>query len=319
MGMENKKEESLGHTARGLKWEYIQSWYMLSIVTVWFYWVPFIYTGVRVMDLRWIFWGFVYGIPAFVLWLFHPEEYGLDLYVKRAMYVSLIFSAIHAARARGEFLERLVAIEDEREELRQMTRQKKEDVEAQRRAELGLPAFEAAAPEPAVFQRILFDADTMSEREFALLPDMGPQKARQAVALREQIGGYTSFEHFAEKMGLTPKSRSRLRPLFIAPPPPEQAKNTEYRQQTDGTHVLDINLVSVDAIATLPGISRDIARKAVQLREADGPFTSAEDFRFRLGLTMDQIVPLQAIISTLRTAARRADPKIRPSGRIVDV
>ena len=319
MEYKNNKDESLGHTARGLKWEYMQSWYMLSIFTVWFYWVPFLYTGMRVMDLRWMFWGLIYGLPVFVLWLFNPEQFGLDLYVKRAMYVSLIFSAIHAARARGEFLERLVAIEDQREELRESTRQKKEAVQVQRRAELGLPAFEIASTELTAAHRILFDADTMSERDFALLPDMGPERARQAVAMREQVGGYTSFEHFAEKMGLTPKSRARLRPLFIAPPPPAEAKNSEYRMQADGRAVLDINVVSVDAIATLPGMSRDLARKAVQLREADGPFTSAEDFRFRLGLTMDQIVPLQDIISTLRTATKRADLRIKPSGRIVDV
>jgi DNA uptake protein ComE-like DNA-binding protein len=174
-------------------------------------------------------------------------------------------------------------------------------------------------PEPVVSKRMLFDPDTMTERDFAMLPDMGPTLARQAVALREQLGGFKTFEHFAEKMALTPKTRSRLRPLFIEPPPPAEAENTEYRQQVDGSRVLDINIVSVDALATLPGINRDIARRAVQLREADGPFSSAEDFRFRLGLSMDQLVPLQAIISTLRTAVKRADPKIKPSGRIVDV
>jgi DNA uptake protein ComE-like DNA-binding protein len=317
--MGGDKTDNLGHTSRGLKWEYLQSWYMLSILTVWLYWVPLIYTGVRVMDLRWIFWGFLYGIPVFVSWFLHPEKYGLELYVNRAIYVSLIFSTIHAIKARGEFLERLVEIQDAREELRETTRQKKAMVEAQRRAELGLPAFDVAEAEPAVSKRMLFDPDTMTERDFAMLPDMGPALARQAVALREQLGGYTSFDHFAEKMALSPKTRSRLRPLFIEPPPPAEAENTEYRVQADGSRVLDINVVSVDALATLPGISREIARKAVQLRDADGPYSSAEDFRFRLGLSMDPLVPLQPIISTLRTAVRRADPKIKPSGRIVDV
>jgi DNA uptake protein ComE-like DNA-binding protein len=317
--MDSNNEESLGHTSRGLKWEYQQSWYMLSILTVWLYWVPLVYTGARVMDLRWIFWGFLYGIPVFVSWFLHPEKYGLELYVNRAIYVSLIFATIQAIRTRGEFLERLVAIEDDREELRQNTLHKKAMVEAQRRAEMGLPAFEMDEPEPVVSKRMLFDPDTMTERDFAMLPDMGPTLARQAVALREQLGGFKTFEHFAEKMALTPKTRSRLRPLFIEPPPPAEAENTEYRQQVDGSRVLDINIVSVDALATLPGINRDIARRAVQLREADGPFSSAEDFRFRLGLSMDQLVPLQAIISTLRTAVKRADPKIKPSGRIVDV
>jgi DNA uptake protein ComE-like DNA-binding protein len=166
---------------------------------------------------------------------------------------------------------------------------------------------------------LLFDANTLSERDFALLPDMGPAKARQAVALREQLGGYSSFDQFAEKMGLSALTRSRLRPLFIEPPPPEKAENSEYRQELDGSYVLDINVVSVDALATLPGVNHDLARTVVQLREADGPYTSAEDFRFRLGLTMDQFVPLQGIISTHRIAAVQAEPKSKPRGRIVDV
>ncbi len=148
---------------------------------------------------------------------------------------------------------------------------------------------------------------------------MGPERARQAVALREQLGGYRSFDHFAEKMGLSPQSCSRLRPLFIEPPPPEKAENTEYRQELDGTYVLDINLVSLEALTTLPGITLDIARNVVQLRDADGPFKSSEDFRFRLGLTLDQFVPLQGIISTYRTAADQAEPKLKTRGRIVDV
>jgi DNA uptake protein ComE-like DNA-binding protein len=317
--MENNKEERLGRTGRSLKWERIQSLYLLSVLTVWFYWVPFIYTGLRVLNLRWIAWGLAYGIPVFALWLFNPQQPGLVQALKYAMYLALIFSFIHAARARGEFLERLVEFEDEREELHQRTQLKKEAAETQRREE-PLPAHQAATHEhPEPRHELLFDANTLSERDFALLPDMGPGKARQAVFLREQIGGYRSFDHFAEKMGLTSQTRSRLRPLFIEPPPPQKAENTEYRQQLDGTYVLDINVVSVDAIATLPGVSHDIAREVVQLRDADGPFTSAEDFRFRVGLTMDQFVPLQGIISTSRIATIHADAKSKPRGRIVDV
>lgn len=316
---QEKKVENLGITSRGLKWEYLQSWYLLFILTIWLYWVPFIYTGVRVMDLRWIFWGFIYGIPAFLNMAFDFARYGLDEYANRAMYVSLVFSAIHAIRARGEFLERLVAYQDEREELRQQTRQKRAMVEAQRRAELGLPESPQSQPaEAPVSRRMLFDANTLSESEFAMLPHMGPAAARQAVALREQIGGYTSFEHFAEKMALPEKTRERLRPLFIPPPPPAPEVD-EFRTQPDGSRVLDINLASAAAIAALPGLNWEVARKAVDLRDNSGPFKSAEDFRYRLGLSMDQLVPLQAIISTLRTPVKSANPKVKPSGRIVDV
>jgi DNA uptake protein ComE-like DNA-binding protein len=238
------------------------------------------------------------------------------------MFVAIIFSFVHAARARVEFLERLVDIEDEREALRARTKKRREAAESPPGTEIEPPASEEYVQEPlepAASPRLLFDANTLSERDFALLPDMGRERARQAVALREQLGGYKSFDHFADKMGLTPQARSRLRPLFIEAPPPHKAENTEYRQQIDGTYVLDINVVSVEAIETLPGINHEMARKVVQLREADGPFKSAEDFRFRLGLSMDQFVPLHGIISTSRTADKDADPRRKPRGRIVDV
>ena len=46
-----------GHTGRSIKWERMQCWYLLSVFTVWFYWVPFVYTGLRAGHPRWIGWG----------------------------------------------------------------------------------------------------------------------------------------------------------------------------------------------------------------------------------------------------------------------
>ena len=315
---QDNKAENLGITSRGLKWEYMQSWYFLFIFTVWLYWVPLIYTGIRVMDLRWIFWGILYGIPAFLNMAFDFSKFGLEDYAHRSMYVSLVFCTLHAIRARGEYLERLVEYQDERAELRENTLRKKAMVEAQRRAELGLPESPVSeATEPPVSPRMLFDANIMTEQEFAMLPHMGPAAAKQAVALREQLGGFTSFSHFAEKMALPEKTRERLRPMFILPPP-EPAVD-EFRVQPDGSRVLDINLASAAAIAALPGLNWEVARKAVELRDTGGPFTSAEDFRYRLGLKMDQLVLLHAMISTLRVPIKRTTPGVKPSGRIVDV
>ena len=87
----------------------------------------------------------------------------------------------------------------------------------------------------------------------------------------------------------------------------------------DGTRVLELNLASADAIATLPGLDWELAKKAVQLRESGGPYTSTEDFRYRLGLSMDQLVPLHPLVSTHRVPMTRSTPGVKPSGRIVDV
>jgi len=60
-------------------------------------------------------------------------------------------------------------------------------------------------------------------------------------------------------------------------------------------------------------------RKAADRRDSGGPFKSAEDFRYRLGLTMDQLVPLKSVISMLRVPVKSTNPKVKPGGRIVDV
>ncbi|HEY4373572.1 MAG TPA: helix-hairpin-helix domain-containing protein [Burkholderiales bacterium] len=340
--------ERLGNSGRSLAWERNQCWYMLSALTVWFYWFPFVYTGFRVMNTRWIGWGFAYGIPAFLLWFLDLGGVRHDM--KYAMAIALVVSTVHAWLTRGEYLDRLAELDDEVEMLQERSRLRREAADGQRPAEPVYratqpayqppePVHDQAAPnpyrrpaipqvqesvtaEPPVTESrrsMLFDYNLLTERDFALLPDMGLERGRQAVALREQLGSFRSFDHFAEKMGLSPHACERLRPLFIEPPPPETAENSEYRQEIDGTYVLDINLVSVDALTTLPGIDHELARKIVQLRDADGPFKSSEDFRFRMGLTIDQFVPLQPIISTYRTSDNQADRGRKPKGRIVDV
>ncbi len=142
--MEIEKGERLGETGRSLKWEWTQSWYLLSVLTVWFYWVPFVYTGLRVMNPRWIGWGFAYGIPAFMLWFFKLGRLTQD--IRYAMALALIFSFIHAWLTRGEYLERLVDLEEERDALRQRTRLRRGAAEAHHHEEPALPADERHDP-----------------------------------------------------------------------------------------------------------------------------------------------------------------------------
>jgi len=64
-----------------------------------------------------------------------------------------------------------------------------------------------------------------------------------------------------------------------------------------------------------------IARARLPCAKARFPFiyiVTWEDERV-LGLTMDQLVPLQTVLSTLRVPVKRTNPRVKPSGRIVDV
>jgi DNA uptake protein ComE-like DNA-binding protein len=56
---------------------------------------------------------------------------------------------------------------------------------------------------------------------------------------------------------------------------------------------VDVNTADADALATLPGVSRTRARRAVRERTARGGFTSVEDFAETLGLQPHEIVRLR--------------------------
>ena len=55
----------------------------------------------------------------------------------------------------------------------------------------------------------------------------------------------------------------------------------------------------------LPHVREETARRAVALRDADGPYKNAEEFRYRLGLSMEVLGRIGPKISTLHTPVTR--------------
>ena len=336
----------MGYTHKGTQWEYRQSWYLLALFTLWFYWFPLVYTGLRTLQFRWIIYGLFYGLPAIIHMFFDPADFGVAGFFREWEIFALVIAAIHSLRARGEYLVRLANAAEAHEILMEGARMRREqaetatDAETEANHEAGQDPESGQAAEPAASKPAhrLFDINLIGERELAMLPGMGPTHAREAISLRESLGGFHSFDHFAEKMGIAAAVRERLRPIFIQPEPAAQS-NAEYTTMLDGRRILEINLASAQAIATLPGLDQDLARRAVALRDGDGPYKSVEDFRYRLGLSMDVVVQISPIVSVIRTPATLAggvkangrvvdasvsgssDPAatVRPSGRIVDL
>jgi DNA uptake protein ComE-like DNA-binding protein len=313
--MAGGKGEAMGYTQRGINWEMRQSWYVLGLLSFWTYWFPMVYTGIRTFRIDWIFWGLVYGTPSFLTMFFiDPVDYDAEGFFRKWMFASLVISAIHCFVTRGEFLVRLASAKDEREELMELARMKRDGVEM---------VEEGAQAVPAPRSRMLLDVNTIGERELAMLPAMGAERARQAIALRTQLGGFRSFDHFAEKMGFAPEARAKLAGLFVQPepePPPLPTASPEYHDTLDGRRVLELNVAGVEGFATLPGLGLELARKAVQLRDADGPYKSAEDFRYRLGLPMDVMNKIMPLVSTHRLQASALAPQgTKTSRRIVDL
>ena len=319
--------EAMGHTTRGKRWEWMQSWYLLGFLTVYFYWVPMLYTGVRVVQPKWILWSVIYSLPGLVSLLTNTVASGTDYWINRWMFACYVIAVIHTLVARGEFLVRLQSMQDEREELMHQALIRAGLAEQERLEQSrSQPRFERTGPqqplEVAPLTAKRFDVNTIGEREIALLPGMGSESARQAVTLRETLREFRSFDHFADKMGLGDDVRRKLRPMFEDPdapsPPPLAPNDPAVRVLLDGRRVLELNLADVESMAALPGVGAEAAGRAIALRDADGPYKSLEDFRYRVGLSMDVIVKISPLVSTTRTRKPPADG-VKPSGRVLDI
>ena len=67
------------------------------------------------------------------------------------------------------------------------------------------------------------------------------------------------------------------------------------------------------------GLGPEVGRRAVALRDGDGPFKSIEDFRFRLNLTMDAIIRITPYVSVISMSTKAAGGSgTKTGGRIVD-
>ena len=350
-----RADKVMGYTHKGTQWEYQQSWYLLALFSPWTFWFPLVYTGLRTLQLQWIIWGLFYGLPAFIKFGFDPADFGFEDFFKHWTIASLFVAAIHAFRARGEFLVRLASAFETREILMEGARLRQEQdgqgsadaqvlgetplaagswgggdsprvelgrrVESQQPLSQQLPSQQPPAssqtnpPAVAAQQKRLFDVNLIGEQALAMLPGLGPERAKQAVAMRETLGSFNSFDHFAEKMGISADARERLRPIFIQAVPAVPSID-EYTVLPDGRRILEVNLASAQAIASLPGLSQDIARRAVALRDADGWYRTTEDFRYRLGLSTDVLILFSPFMSTVKTQATPSGGKT--GGRVVD-
>ncbi len=304
----------MGYTHKGRAWEWRSSWFLVFFLTWFLYWVPLLYMGLRVLQLRWAVYAALYAPVSLLLigaLLFResvPAQ--LTAYLWRSSIAFFIFAAIHTYRARGEFLVRLAEAEDERDELAQRQRVKRD------------LAATGERPRPAAAPRKL-NVNTVGETELAMLPGMGPERARQAVRLRQEQGEFHSFAHFAARLQLGAELQARLKPMFEAEegrePLPLRKDDPAFRELPDGRRVLELNWASAEALAALPGLGPETARRAALLRDGDGPFKSIEDFRYRVGLSMDAINKISPYVSVISMSTRAAGGAgAKTGGRIVD-
>ncbi len=320
----SRSGEVMGHTSRGEGWELRQSWFMLLFLTVALYWVPLVYMGLRVLQFRWVVYGLLYALPGVLYALVWATGVtGADAsaspglaqsvqYLRNSAGAFGFFALFHTWSARGEYLVRLAEQIYDQEELRELARGRIDAVS------------QGGAPEVARAPRRLLNVNRVSEAELTMLPGFGPERARQAMRLRAELGDYLSFADFAAKLQLAEDARARLRPLFepdsekvaLAVPRDDPA----YRMLPDGSRVLELNWASAEALGALPGLGPEAARRAVALRDGDGPFKSLEDFRYRVGLAMDVMIKISPHVSVISMSTRPVGGSAtKTGGRIVDV
>jgi DNA uptake protein ComE-like DNA-binding protein len=314
-----ESREVMGYTTRGVAWEWRQSWFLAFFLTFFLYWLPLVYMGLRVLQFRWVVYGFFYAAPLALLGLLigaggaGPDGMRFSGGIIERMWQACVgfwmLAAMHTWNAREEFLVRVSEQQFEREDLQQSMRSR----------------IDAATDAGTLSQpHRLLNVNGIGEMELAMLPGLGPERARQALRLREEMGEYRSFADFAGKLQLTPEVRARLRPLFepdseevaLAVPKDDPA----YRLLPDGSRVLEINWASAEALGALPGLGPEVARRAVAMRDGDGPFKSLEDFRFRLNLKMDVMIRISPYVSVISMSTRPGGGSGKKTGgRIVDV
>ena len=225
----------LNYNFRGRRRENPQPWYLLALLTPWTYWVPLAYTGVRIMAFDWIGAGLFYGLPVFVHFAINPAEYGFAEMFKYWEVSAWIAAGVHSFRARGEYLAQLAGVEGSgAAPVEALTEAPVEDVSPQmpddRHDETpaaisaatgetsawnGEQPLHAAKPAAVAYPRGPYDLNQITEEEIAMLPGMDEEFARQVIAMRKLLGGFQSFDHFADRMSLPNKVREKLWPLFM--------------------------------------------------------------------------------------------------------
>lgn len=100
------------------------------------------------------------------------------------------------------------------------------------------------------------------------------------------------------------------------PPPGPATASPTARPAASATAPIELNTASEEELAALPGVGATLARRAVELRESRGGFSSVDELGHALELKPHVVERLRPHLLVGARPAPRAEP--RPSGRVVD-
>ncbi|WP_349409947.1 helix-hairpin-helix domain-containing protein [Pseudalkalibacillus sp. SCS-8] len=214
-------------TNKGKVWEWRNSiWMLWALLTFGFLnYVSFYYISYRVQQRKWAISGIVYSI-IFIIAIatvdLVPEEHWLSDVTIGAYLLGWIVSIIHVFRARTEYLIRLEARHTYgQQELKILKTRIKQEYTSE-----GFDgSFENSMPH--VEGNLQHDSDNTivvnlnegTEEEIANVPGIGGLFAKKVVAVRQQEGGFRSFDHFVQALSIKPHLVEKIRPHVVLPSP----------------------------------------------------------------------------------------------------
>jgi competence protein ComEA len=149
-----------------------------------------------------------------------------------------------------------------------------------------------------------------SRAELALLPGMGPSRAKSVEDYRRGHGPFATIDDLRKVTGIGPKTLEKVRPLVFvdatgttqsrpAEPPdmevrPASASNAKSNKESKLTDPINVNSASIAELQKLPGIGPKLAQRIVDERTLRGRFKSVDELRRVSGIgpkTLEKVRP----------------------------
>ena len=119
------------------------------------------------------------------------------------------------------------------------------------------------------------DLNTADKAALMRLPGIGEELAERILALRAELGGFTSESELLRVNGIGERTLSGLRAYIYVVPP----------EEPDVVFPLDLNRATERELCALPGIDAELAAKIIELREKIHYFSNPRELLYIDGMS----------------------------------
>jgi competence ComEA-like helix-hairpin-helix protein len=117
------------------------------------------------------------------------------------------------------------------------------------------------------WELVAIDINTATAEELATLPGLDATVAQNIVLYRNANGPFSAADDLLKVEGMDQDKLNRIRDMLA----------------------IDINTATEEELATLPGIGATVAQNIVSYRNANGPFSAADDLLKVGGMDQDKL------------------------------